>query len=59
MWEDPVVKETREARAQLFARFDNDLAALCRFLREKETEHPERMVTFKPREPVRRARSRV
>ena len=52
MWEDPVVKETREARAQLFARFDNDLAALCRFLREKETEHPDRMVTLQPRRPA-------
>jgi hypothetical protein len=51
MWEDPVVKETREARAALFARFDNDLAALCRFLREKEAEHPKRMVTLQPRRP--------
>jgi hypothetical protein len=49
MWEDPIVKETREARAELFARFNSDLAALCRFLREKETEHPERLVTLRPR----------
>jgi len=51
MWEDPIVKETREARAELFARFNNDLAALCRFLREKEAEQPERFVTLQPRRP--------
>jgi hypothetical protein len=51
MWEDPIVKETREARAELFARFNNDLGALCRFLREKEAEHPERVVTLEPRRP--------
>jgi hypothetical protein len=51
MWEDPIVKETRETRAELFARFNNDLAALCQFLREKEKEHPERMVTLQPRRP--------
>ena len=51
MWEDPIVKETREAREQLFARFNHDLAALCHFLREKEREHPDRVVTLKPRRP--------
>jgi hypothetical protein len=51
MWEDPIVKETREAREELFAHFDNDLGALCKFLREKEREHPERVVTLKPRRP--------
>jgi hypothetical protein len=51
MWEDPIVKETREAREELFARFDHDLAALCRFLREKQREHPGRVVTLDPRRP--------
>jgi hypothetical protein len=59
MWEDPIVKETREAREQLFARFDHDLGALCRFLREKEAEHADRLVTLKPRRPARRARRRA
>jgi hypothetical protein len=51
MWEDPIVNETRAARQALFAQFGNDLAALCRYLREKEREHPERIVTFEPRRP--------
>ena len=45
MWEDSIVKETRAAREELFARFHNDLAALCSYLREKEREHPDRVVT--------------
>ena len=51
MWEDPIVKETRAAREELSARFNHDLAALCRYLREKEREHPDRVVTLKPRRP--------
>lgn len=51
MWEDPIVKETRAAREELSARFDHDLAALCRYLREKEREHPDRVVTLEPRRP--------
>jgi len=51
MWEDPIVKETRAARQELFARFNNDLAALCRYLREKELTHPDRVVTLAPRRP--------
>ncbi len=39
MWEAPIVKETRAAREELFARFNHDLAALCEYLREKEREH--------------------
>ena len=51
MWEDPVVKDTRAARTELFARFNNDLTALCAYLREKEREHPDRVVTLEPRRP--------
>jgi hypothetical protein len=51
MWEDPIVKETREAREELFARFNYDLAALCRYSREKQREYPDRVVTLNPRRP--------
>ena len=51
MWEDPIVKETRAAREELFARFNHDLAALCEYLREKEREHSDRVVTLEPRRP--------
>jgi hypothetical protein len=52
MWEDPIVKETRAAREELSARFNHDLAALCRYLREREREHPDRVVTLEPRQPA-------
>jgi len=51
MWEDPIVKETRAAREALSEQFNHDLAALCRYLREKEREHPDRVVTLEPRRP--------
>jgi hypothetical protein len=51
MWDDPIVAETRAAREELFARFYHDLGALCRFLREKAAEHPERVVTLEPKRP--------
>ncbi len=51
MWEDPIVKETRAAREELFARFNHDLAALCEHLRKKQREHSGRVVTREPRRP--------
>jgi len=51
VWEDPIVKETRAAREELFARFNYDLAALCDYLRKKQGEHSERVVTREPRRP--------
>ena len=51
MWEDPIVKETRAAREELFARFNHNLAALCEYLREKEREHSDRVATLESRRP--------
>ena len=50
-WEDPIVEETRAAREELSASFGHDLAALCTYLREKEREHADRVVTLPPRKP--------
>ena len=51
MWEDPIVKETRAAREEIFARFNHDLAKLCEHLRQKQREHGGRVVTREPRRP--------
>lgn len=51
MWEDPIVKETRAVREELFARFNHDLSALCEHLRKKQREHSGRVVTREPRRP--------
>lgn len=34
MWEDPIVRETRNAREELLERFGYDLDALCEYLEQ-------------------------
>jgi hypothetical protein len=44
--DDDVLAELREIREELWARFDYDVAALFRYLREQERRHPpERLVS--------------
>lgn len=52
MWEDPIVKETRDAREELLERFDYDLDALCEYLRQQETKDAKKSVTLEPRRPA-------
>jgi hypothetical protein len=49
--EDPVVAEIRAVRQELADRFGDDVNALCDFLAQQETEHPERLVNRSPRSP--------
>ena len=49
MWEDPIVEEVRKAREEHAAKFDYDLAAICRDLREKQTESGRRVVRREPK----------
>ena len=35
-WEDPIVAEVRRARERYAARFDFDVRAICRDLRERQ-----------------------
>jgi len=51
-WEDPIVAETRALRQQLMDDVGNDLDALVKYLKERELEHPERLVSLPPRRPV-------
>ena len=51
VWEDPIVAETRALRQQLMDEVGNDLDALVKYLRERELEHPERLVSLPPRRP--------
>ena len=50
-WKDPIVEEVRKAGDAYFAQFDYDLKRVFADLKEREREHPERMVTLKPRKP--------
>lgn len=48
-WEDPIVAETRALRQQLMDDVGNDLDTLVKYLKERELDHPERLVSLPPR----------
>ncbi len=50
MWKDPIVDEVRRIRDEYAARFDYDLNAIFRDLKEREAESVEPVVRLK-REP--------
>jgi DNA polymerase III delta subunit len=52
MWEDPIVKETREAREKLVARFGGDLNALWEHLQKVQEQYRDRVVTLPPKRPT-------
>ena len=49
MWEDPIVKETRAARAELVDGFGGDLTALWEHLQKVQERYRERVVTGQPK----------
>jgi len=51
VWEDPIVEETRKARQEHAARFNYDLAAICRDLKEQEAQGGRSVVVLQPRRP--------
>jgi hypothetical protein len=51
-WEDPIVAETRALRQELMDEVGNDLGALVKYLQERELDHPERLVSLRPRAPI-------
>jgi hypothetical protein len=52
MWRDTVVEETRKAREEYAQKFDYDLGAIFRDLKESEDQNRERVVRLRPRRPV-------
>jgi len=53
--EDPIVKETREARRQLDAEFDGNLSLLYAYLRQIEHENADKVVRLEPKATTIRA----
>ncbi|MCA9324700.1 hypothetical protein KDA23_01355 [Candidatus Saccharibacteria bacterium] len=51
IWEDPIVKEVREIRQQIAAEHNNDIDALCRYLREQEKHEHRKLVTLAAKKP--------
>ncbi len=52
MWEDPIVRETRNAREELLERFGYDLDALCEYLEQVGKRVGKEAVTLPPRRPA-------
>lgn len=52
MWEDPIVRETRNAREELLERFNYDLDALCEYLEQVGKPVGKEAVTLPPRRPA-------
>ena len=49
MWQDPIVEEVRQAREAYAARFNYDLQAMFRDLKEQEERNPAKKVSFAPK----------
>jgi hypothetical protein len=56
MWRDPIVEEIRRYREEYAARFNYDLAAICRDLRERQKQSGRKVVSLPPKRlPVQSA----
>ncbi len=54
---DPIIKEVRRVREELLEQHGGDVQRLIRYLRAKEQQHPDRIVTV-PRHPAKEAEER-
>ena len=57
MWKDPIVEEVRKAREAHAARFNYDLDAICRDLKEQEKKSGRKVVSLRPRKPAKWAKT--
>jgi hypothetical protein len=55
MWKDPVVEEVRAIRDAYAARFNYDIEAMCRDLREEEARSGREVVSLPPKRIVPRS----
>jgi hypothetical protein len=53
MWKDEIVEETRRERKAYAAKFNYDLEAMYRDLKEKERQSKRPMVSLPPKPPIR------
>ena len=52
MWQDPVVKETRDLRAQYAKRFNHNLDSIFKDIRKRQEKSKRKCVAFPPRKPI-------
>jgi hypothetical protein len=55
MWQDPIVKETRELREQYAEKFQHDTDAMFEDIRKRQSSSGKKLVTFPARKPVSRS----
>lgn len=51
MAEDPIVEETHRVRREISAQFSGDVHAFFEYLRRREAEEPDQVVTLAPIAP--------
>jgi hypothetical protein len=51
MWQDPIVKETRELRKQYASKFKNDADAIFEDILKRQEESKRKRVAFPARKP--------
>ncbi len=51
MWQDPIVKETRELRRQYAAKFKNDADAIFEDILKRQEASKKKRVAFQGRKP--------
>ena len=49
MWQDPIVEEIRRYRQEYAAKFNDDLKAICRDLRERQKTSAHKVVSLTPK----------
>ena len=54
MKNDPIVKKVRKTREEIFSRFIDDPEGFVTYLKEREEQYPDRLVTRRPRADLKR-----
>ena len=57
MWKDPVVEEVRRVRERHAAKYDYDLKAISKALRDEQRESGRKVVSLPPKKPQRWAKA--
>jgi hypothetical protein len=59
MWKDEIVEEVRRTRDAYAARFNYDLDAIYKDLKDKERKSKRKLFSFSPRRPLKLATPKV
>ena len=51
MWQDPIVKETRDLRKQYADKFNNDAGSIFEDILKRQKESKRKRFSFQPRKP--------